>query len=79
MVIWIANHLAIATHVYCFYFILVFVCFLFIALYSVCNSKSFGLTISIDSFLKVQTPILTRICSHAKGRNKVILQNVVAD
>ena len=51
VVIWIANHLAIATHVYCFYFIIVLVCFLFIALYSVCNSKSFGLTFSLDSFV----------------------------
>lgn len=51
VVIRIANHLAIATYVYCFYFILVSVCFLFIALYSVCNFKSFGITISLDAFL----------------------------
>ena len=43
--IWLSPHMCIV-----FYFIIVLVCFLFIALYSVCNSKSFGLTISLDSF-----------------------------
>lgn len=59
-----------------FYFILIFDCVRLIALYCVCNSKCFGLAVSLDSYFMVYwSPLSIGVSEHPYSQGYIVWVN----